>query len=420
MLRRLCVHRTRILVRDVGRVAFNPPRPPAAPATSTATTTASAFAALAALATLAALAVLRAGPAIPPTSTPPTTATTATLATLASLLAGSRRGGRWARLARRGFGRHQIAAWPEVGIDFHHANLGDLGNPARTGAAGATARTAAEARAAHRNAAGCRRRAIGWRRGRRCRHRNVVFVFYIGHWGRQDGARSLLLLRHRLFFFLRSRLVVRTHTDGLLDQPERATEREPGLRGRRFRLLGRGRLSGSWWRFFTVASAASPTPAASPSPAAGFLGLFAHRGERRRRRRALDLRAEGDFVLPVVESGQRDKSTTGGFDHELAEPREPGILLVEVRVDLLHHLLQAVRAHDVVVRRHLFDRLDDQLPRVALHVLDVARLGEAGQLVVRVVLIAILDEEIAGRLADTHADHVLAVLFELQHERREI
>src|SRR5437773_619758 len=328
MLRRLCVHRTRILVRDVGRVAFKPTRSATAPATSTATATASAFAALAA-----------------------TTATLASLASLASLLAGSRRGGRGARLARRGFGRHHIAAWPEVGIDFHHANLGDLGNPARTGAAGATARAAAEARAAHRNAARCRRRAIGWRRGRRRRHRNVVFVFYIGHWGRQDGARSLLLLRHRLFFFLRSRLVVRTHTDGLLDQPERDTEREPGLRGRRFRLLGRGRLSGSWWRFFTVASAASPTPAASPSPAAGFLGLFAHRGERRRRRRALDLRAEGDFVLPVVESGQRDKSTTGGFDHELAEPIELGILLVEVRVDLLHHLLHAVRAHVVVLLR---------------------------------------------------------------------
>src|SRR5438034_10437453 len=196
MLRRLCVHRTRILVRDVGRVAFKPTRSPAAPATSTATATASAFAALA---TLAALAVLRAGPAIPPTSTPPTTATTATLASLASLLAGSRRGGRWARLARRGLGRHQIAAWPEVGIDFHHANLGHLGSPARTGPAGATARAAAEARAAHRNATRCRRRAIGWRRGRRRRHRNVVFVFYIGHWGRQDRARSLVLVRHRLF-----------------------------------------------------------------------------------------------------------------------------------------------------------------------------------------------------------------------------
>src|SRR5881392_2751731 len=201
MLRRLCVHRTRILVRDVGRVAFKPTRSATAPATSTATATASAF---------AALAVLSPGPAIPATPTAPTTATTATLASLASLLAGSRRGDRGARLARRGFGRHHIAAWPEVGIDFHHANLGDLGNPARTGAAGATARAAAEARAAHRNAARCRRRAIGWRRGRRRRHRNVVFVFYIGHWGRQDGARSLLLLRHRLFFFLRSRLVVRT------------------------------------------------------------------------------------------------------------------------------------------------------------------------------------------------------------------
>src|SRR5207249_11430274 len=62
-----------------------------------------------------------------------------------------------------------------------------------------------EARAAHRNATRCRRRAIGWRRGRRRRHRNVVFVFHIGHWGRQDRAWSLLLIRHRLFVVLMSR-----------------------------------------------------------------------------------------------------------------------------------------------------------------------------------------------------------------------
>src|SRR5882762_11361486 len=296
MLGRLCVCRR--------RVAFKPTRSPTAPATSTATATASAFAALGAF---AALAVLSAGPAIPVTPTAATTATTATLATLATLLAGSRRGDRWARLTGRGFGSHHIAAWPEVGIDFHHANLGDLGNPTRTGAAGATARAAAESRAAHRNAALCRRRTVGWRRGRRRRHRNVVLVFYLGRWGRQDRAWSLLLVRHRLFFFLRSRLVVRTHTDGLLDQPERAAEREPGLCGRSLRLLGRGRLSGSCWRFFTVASDASASPSASPSPAAGFLGFFAHRAQRRRRRRAGDLRAEGDFVLPVVESGQRDE-----------------------------------------------------------------------------------------------------------------
>src|SRR5882762_7084681 len=134
MLGRLCVCRR--------RVAFKPTRSPTAPATSTATATAAAF---------AAFAVLSAGPAIPVTPT----------ATLATLLAGSRRGDRWARLTGRGFGSHHIAAWPEVGIDFHHANLGDLGNPTRTGAAGATARAAAESRAAHRNAALCRRRTVG-------------------------------------------------------------------------------------------------------------------------------------------------------------------------------------------------------------------------------------------------------------------
>src|SRR6266853_4766555 len=113
--------------------------------------------------------------------------------------------------------------------------------------------------------------------------------------------------------------------------------------------------------------AASPPATSPPAPAgagargSGRFGSLAQRSKRRRRRRACDLRAEGYFVLPVVESGQRDESTSGGFDHELAEPREPGVLLVEVRVDLLHHLLQAVGAHDVVVRSHLLHRFDNQL-----------------------------------------------------------
>src|SRR2546422_5496141 len=45
------------------------------------------------------------------------------------------------------------------------------------------------------------------------------------------------------------------------------------------------------------------------------------------------------------------------------------------------------------VRRHLLDRLDDQLPGVAPFVGHVARLGEAGELVIGVVLVAILDQE---------------------------
>src|SRR6202165_5946266 len=115
-----------------------------------------------------------------------------------------------------------------------------------------------------------------------------------------------------------------------------------------------------------------------------------NRTERWRRRCAFDLRAEGYFVLTVVEAGQRDEPAVGRFDHELAEAREASVLLVEVRVDLLHHLLQAVGAHDVVVRGHLLHCLDDQLPWVAAHVLDVARLGEAGELIVGVVLVAVL------------------------------
>src|SRR5690349_1500336 len=117
-----------------------------------------------------------------------------------------------------------------------------------------------------------------------------------------------MLIGHRLFFLLRSRLVVRTHTHGLLDQPERTAERKPGprpgpgLRRGRFRLLGRCRFSGNRWRLLTLARAASPPPAASPAAGTGFLAGFAHRRERRRRRRAGDLWAERDLVLPVVES----------------------------------------------------------------------------------------------------------------------
>src|SRR5206468_2060150 len=69
-----------------------------------------------------------------------------------------------------------------------------------------------------------------------------------------------------------------------------------------------------------------------------------------------------DLVLAVVELGEMDQALVGRFDHELREAREPDVLLVERRVDLLHHLLQAVGAHHVVVRRHLFHRLDHQLP----------------------------------------------------------
>src|SRR2546425_11600958 len=46
-------------------------------------------------------------------------------------------------------------------------------------------------------------------------------------------------------------------------------------------------------------------------------------------------------------------------------------------------------------------------------------LGEAGQLAVGVVLVAVLDQQVAGRFADPDADDVLAVLLELQDRSEE-
>jgi len=276
-----------------------PPRPPRRPRPS-------AFAAFAAF---AALAVLSAGPAIPAT---PTAATTTTTATLGSLLAGSRRGGRWARRTSRRFGSHHIAAWPEVGIDFHHAILGISETPPAPGRR-APPREPRRKRALRIGMPPCvDGGAIGVAAGQTTSASECRLRLLLGRWGRQDRARGLRLVRHRLFLLLEgagsSSVPIPT---ACLNQSERAAEREPGLCGRGFRLLGRGRLSGSCRQFFTVASAASRPRPASPTPATGFLGVFAHRGERRRRRRACDLRAEGDFVLPVVESGQRDETTTG-------------------------------------------------------------------------------------------------------------
>src|SRR5439155_3460982 len=230
-----------------------------------------------------------------------------------------------------GCSQDRAAAGPEVGTDFYDADLGDLGHPTdRTGTAGAAPGTAAEARATHRNAAWCRRRrAVGRRGRRRGRHRNVVFIFCIGCGSRKDGTWSLRLLTRRLLFVLWSRLLLHADSaDGLLDQSERVPERDPGLRRRRRRrrrLLSRGGLSGRRWLFFTVAPAASSSPsppaaASSPPPAAaGFLAGFAHRRKCGLRCRALDLRAERDLVLAIVQARQGNQPAPGGFDHELAE-----------------------------------------------------------------------------------------------------
>src|SRR2546423_825857 len=148
MLRCLCLHRPRILVRDVGRFRLKTTRSPTPPATSTAAATSPPFA------TLATLAVLTAGPALPGTAT---AATAATTFTLTPLLRGSRRSAGGGR-RHRSLGGHHVAPRPEVGIHFDDADLRDLRSASSRGrTAGATAGPAAEARAAHWNAARGRR-----------------------------------------------------------------------------------------------------------------------------------------------------------------------------------------------------------------------------------------------------------------------
>src|SRR6266576_1440202 len=185
MLRCLCLHRTRILVGDVGRLRLKATRAPTPAATTTAAPSTSPLAALAVL-----------GARSPISSTTTATPTTAAATFLALRTGSRRRGGRSLR-------RHHVPARPEVGIYFDDADLRDLGNPACAGTAGATARAAPETRAAHRNTAGCRRRrAVGRRRRGRRRHRNVVLFLYIGRRSGRDRTRSL-----RLFLGRRSSFV---------------------------------------------------------------------------------------------------------------------------------------------------------------------------------------------------------------------
>jgi hypothetical protein len=91
--------------------------------------------------------------------------------------------------------------------------------------------------------------------------------------------------------------------------------------------------------------------------------------------RWLHFRAERDLVLTVVESLRGDQAAVGRFLDELAEAREADVLLIESRIDLLHDLFEPIRAHDVVVRRHLFHGLDNKLPGIMTDVLDLALLG---------------------------------------------
>ena len=127
-----------------------------------------------------------------------------------------------------------------------------------------------------------------------------------------------------------------------------------------------------------------------------------------------------DLVLPVLHLVQRQQAAVAGLDHELAEPIEARVLLIEMRIDLLHDLFEAIRAHRVVAVLHPEHRLDHELPRIAPYILRLIRLGEPGQLAVAEILVAILDQQVTGRFPDSHANDPLPVFLEFQHQARKI
>src|SRR5690606_7754246 len=74
-----------------------------------------------------------------------------------------------------------------------------------------------------------------------------------------------------------------------------------------------------------------------------------------------------NLELAVLLLAQGEHTTIRGLLEELVELREAERLLVEVRVQLEKHLLEPVRAHDVVVLDHLPERDLDELPGILAH-----------------------------------------------------
>src|SRR5687768_918979 len=102
-----------------------------------------------------------------------------------------------------------------------------------------------------------------------------------------------------------------------------------------------------------------------------------------------------DLELTVLELGHLEEATLRGL---LRESRELGVaqrFLVEVRVELLHDLLEPVGAHHIPIALHALDGLGHELPRVFLDEFLLARLHQTGQRIVAVVLVAVHDEQVA-------------------------
>ena len=78
------------------------------------------------------------------------------------------------------------------------------------------------------------------------------------------------------------------------------------------------------------------------------------------------------------------------------------------------------RAHDVAVPCHLRDGLSRELPRVALGGRRVHLFRQPSEIVVGEVFVAVLNQQVAGRLPNPNPDYVLPVLLQLDHHRREV
>src|SRR5665213_490292 len=102
------------------------------------------------------------------------------------------------------------------------------------------------------------------------------------------------------------------------------------------------------------------------------------------------------FELAVVHLVRHENSAMRSFLHEAGELGHAEVLLIERAVDLLHDLLEAVGAHYVAVALHALHRFTRELPRVPLGDVFLTGVDQSGECVVAVVLVAILDQQIAG------------------------
>ena len=129
----------------------------------------------------------------------------------------------------------------------------------------------------------------------------------------------------------------------LRQELERARKRQDPVRAwLSARVAGLPILAGRVGRALTIPSAPA-TGAASPGTVFTW-SLIRSRG-RRRDGRSMQRR---NLVLAIVHLLDEQHALLAGLDDELAETVEPGGALIEIRVDLLHHLLQPTAAKFVV------------------------------------------------------------------------